>query len=150
MSTAPDNPSPLPFIHPDDMPDVYCLTGVGTCMEPLYNDGALLAFDKRTRPGTGDVVGIIFTREAARRRAQPGSIKRLVLGLPPSCFDGSIVAEQLNPPRQYIFDTRDVLAVHKCIGTAEPGEDGIARIAADLVRHADAGEGNASVGDRRN
>ena len=116
--------APLPFIHPDDMPDVYALTGVGTCMEPMFKDGVLLAFDKRQVPVPGDIVGLIFTREAALRRNLPGSIKRLVMGLPPAGFDGLVVAEQINPHRVYYFPTTDVLAVHKCVGRVTKLADG--------------------------
>lgn len=119
---------PLPFIHPDDMPDVYALTGVGTCMLPLLDDGGLLIFDKRLNPQPGDIVGLIFTREAGLRRGQPGSIKRLVMGLPPAGFDGIVVAEQINPHRVYYFPTTDLLAVHKFVGTAESTGDGQARL----------------------
>jgi hypothetical protein len=116
----------LPFIHPDDMPDRYALTGIGTCMEPIFTDGALLAFDKRAEPKPGDIIGIIFTREAALRRNQPGSLKRLVMSLPPPGFDGYVVAEQVNPHRVYHFPIADILAVHKFIGEAIRFADGSA------------------------
>lgn len=114
----------LPFIHPDDMPDRYALTGVGTCMEPIFKDGALLVFDKHLQCEPGDIVGIIFTREAGLRRNQPGSLKRLVMALPPAGFDGVVVAEQVNPHRVYYFPTTDILAVHKFIGEATRFPDG--------------------------
>jgi phage repressor protein C with HTH and peptisase S24 domain len=129
MATAPNTQNgALPFIHPDDMPDRYALTGRGTCMEPMIPDGALVAFDKREEPLDGDIVGLIFGREAAGRRGLPGMIKRLVIPLPPAGFDGLIVVEQINPPRTYTFSSRDVLAVHKFIGLPERGEDGSARL----------------------
>ena len=124
MSAAVLARAPLPFIHPDDMPDVYALTGVGTCMEPLFKDGVLLAFDKRQKPVPGDIVGLIFTREAALRRNLPGSIKRLVMALPPAGFDGLVIGEQINPHRVYSFPTTDLLAVHKCVGRVERLPDG--------------------------
>ncbi len=120
--------APLPFIHPDDMPDVYALTGVGTCMMPLLEDGGLLVFDKRLDPQPGDIVGLIFTREAGLRRGQPGSLKRLVMMLPPSGFEGIVVAEQINPHRVYYFPTTDLLAVHKFVGVAERLPDGRAAL----------------------
>ena len=116
--------SPLPFIHPDDMPDVYALTGVGTCMEPLLQDGGVIAFDKRKPPVPGDIVGLIFTREAALRRNLPGMLKRLVMALLPAGFDGIVVAEQINPHRVYYIPTTDVLAVHKCVGRVSKLADG--------------------------
>lgn len=108
-----------PFIHPDDMPDMYALTGVGTCLAPLIEDGACCVFDKRQEPQSGDIVGIIFTEEARERRCMPGWIKRLVIAPPPPGFDGLMMVEQINPPRNYWIETRDLLAVHKFVGIAE-------------------------------
>lgn len=123
--------SPLPFIHPDDMPDVYALRGVGTCMEPRVPDGSLVVMDKRQTPAPGDVVSVTFTREAAARWRLPGLLKMLALGLPPMNLVGDavglIVVDQINPPRRYAIPTTDVLAVHKCLGTAETGSDGTVR-----------------------
>lgn len=118
----------LPFIHPDDMPVLYALTGKGACMEPLLPDGSLLAFDKRLEPHGGDIVSLFFTRDAARRRGMPGMIKRLITSLPPQGFDGLLVVEQLNPPRTMTVPSADVLAVHKFIGIPERGEGGALRV----------------------
>lgn len=117
--TAADRIPPPKFIHPDDMPDRYAITGVGTCMEPLIADGSLVAFDKRQEPQGGDIVALIFTPEAARRRGQPGMIKRLVFALPPAGFDGLIVVEQINPRKTLTIPSTDVLAVHRFIGLPE-------------------------------
>lgn len=123
--------APLPFIHPDDMPERYALTGVGNCLAPMIKDGALVVFDKSADIKAGDTVGLIFTRDFAARYGFPGCIKRLTLALPPAHLPPGIAAlivvEQLNPPRQYTFASRDVLAVHKAIGFAERGEDGQTR-----------------------
>lgn len=132
MATAFDNrPKRLipqiPFIHPDDMGDRYALTGVGTCMMPLIEDGAILAFDQRERPEEGDLVGVIFTREAGLRQGMPGMVKRLV-SLPFEGFEGLIIVEQINPHRRLIIPSTDVLAVHKMIGTATPKGNGLASI----------------------
>ena len=118
----------LSFIHPDTMPDQYALVGIGQCMAPLIPDGTLMVFDKRPEPRPGDIVGLVFTREAAKRWGLPGLFKRLALALPPSdeC-GGLVVVDQLNPPRRYCIPTGDVLAVHKAVGTAESDGDGQAR-----------------------
>lgn len=117
------------FINPDDMPDLYAVTGVGTCMEPEVPDGTCCVFDKREDPKPGDIVGVIFTPEAAARRQQPGMIKRLVMSPPPAGFEGVFIVEQVNPPRDYTLETRDVLAIHKFVGTAIRGEEGKAYFA---------------------
>jgi len=90
----------LPYIHPDDMPEFYALTGVGTCMEPELTDGAAIAFTKKGTPQPRDLVGIIFTETAAQRWGQPGLIKRLILPIPPAGFADVVAVEQLNPPRR--------------------------------------------------
>lgn len=116
----------LPFIHPDDMPEVYAMTGRGTCMVPLIANGATIVMDKREQPVPGDTVTLTFTREAAQRWGVPGLVKRLAFGLPPAGFDGLIVVQQLNPPRFYTIPAGDVLAVHKCVGFAKSDGTGMA------------------------
>ncbi|AJA10023.1 hypothetical protein SKP52_15725 [Sphingopyxis fribergensis] len=117
----------LPFIHPDDMANRYALTGRGNCMAPVITDGALIAFDKRETPEPGDLVGIVFTREAAVRHGMPGIVKRLVSRPTFGCV-AIIVVEQLNPPRSFSIASTDVLAVHKLIGLAVDRGDGKAMI----------------------
>ena len=133
MASAPNYEAlDRPFIHPDDMPDLHALHGYGTCMEPLIADGTLLVVDKRETPCPGDVVSVIFTREAAARWRLPGMVKKLALALPPMDVGaggevvGLVVLDQINPPRRYAIPTTDVLAVHKCVGTATSQGDGLA------------------------
>ena len=112
-------PSLPKFIHPDDMPDRYALTGVGTCMSPLIDDGACCVFDKTEEPNPGDIVGLIFTHEARERRNMPGWIKRLVTPAPIiKSYDEVFLVEQITPPRTYAVAASEVLAMHKFIGTA--------------------------------
>ena len=121
----------LPFIHPDVMPDQYALKGVGVCMVPLLADGALMVCDKRRKPVPGDIVSLIFTREAARKWGVPGLVKKLAMALPPWNLTGDacglVVVDQLNPPRRYCIPTSDLLAVHKVVGTAEHDGEGRAK-----------------------
>ena len=120
--------APLPFIHPDTMPDQYALKAVGYCMAPMIPDGTLMVFDKRHEPTPGDIVGVVFTPDAAAQWGLPGLVKRLVLALPPAGLrTGLVVVEQISPPRQYVIPMTDVLAVHKAIGTAEADGEGRAR-----------------------
>jgi len=127
MATAAIAPrTALPFIHPDDMPDRYCLPGIGTCMEPLIANGSLVAFDKREKPRRGDIVCLIFTRASAQRYGVPGMIKRLAMDVPDGFdgFDTLVVVEQINPVRTLTFWTSELLAVHKFIGLPERRSDG--------------------------
>ena len=120
--------APLKFIHPDQTPERYGLTAIGTCMEPLISNGTVLVFDKSQEPERGDIVGLVFTRDAATVWGCSGLVKRLALSLPPpdlaSGVFGAVVVEQINPPRQYVIPTADLLAVHKAIGTAESNGQG--------------------------
>ena len=127
MATAAIAPrTALPFIHPDDMPDRYCLPGIGTCMEPLIADGSMVAFDKRATPRSGDIVHLAFTRETGQRYGVPGMVKRLAMDLPEGfeAFDALIAVEQINPPRRLWFWTSELLAIHKFIGVPERRDDG--------------------------
>lgn len=125
MATTPIQNGQLPFIHPDDMPDRYCLPGVGTCMEPLIPDGALIAFDKRETPKKGDVVCLTFTRAMALKQGLPGMVKILGMELIPG-FDTLLAFEMLNPRRTIHFWSSDLLAIHKCIGFPDKRADGSA------------------------
>lgn len=120
--------SPPPFIDPADMPDIYAVPGVGTCMEPRVPNGQLLAFDKRIAPEPGDIVVLFFHQHHAARYGAPGWVKRLVIGPPPAGFRGVIAVEQLNPPRQYLVPTAHVAAIHRCIGFAAADPSGRAQL----------------------
>lgn len=121
------------YVDPAQIPDFYALRGVGTCMVPLIDDGALLAFDKREPVTSGDTVNVWFRPERVKPGAPQGIVKRLVMGLPPTdvlplVIDMAIVVvDQLNPPRQYQIPASHILAIHKCVGRAELGENGQAR-----------------------
>lgn len=137
-TTFPVQRPALPFIHPDDMPDVYALRGVGTCMEPAIKDGELAAFDKRKAPQPGDIVCVTFNREDAPRYGVPGYIKRLAEPLPAiGAADGIIVLDMLNPPRRMTVRASHVLAVHTFLCVAQSQGNGIAAV----PRSALSGEG---------
>lgn len=115
--------SALPYIDPADMPDLYAITGVGRCMEPLYSDGVLLVGDKRETPECGDVVILHFCRDIAPHYGVPGWIKRLVQTAP----EGDLITvEQLSPPRRYSVPADHIAGMHKCVGTATSTGKGIA------------------------
>lgn len=132
MVTTSLQAQPLPFIHPDEMPGVYALTGYGDCMRPLIADGEVLVFSKTASPQPGDVVSVIFTQEAGQRSRVPGLIKRLALPLPP--LAGLIVVDQINPPRRYAIPSTDVLAVHRCMGVGESDGDRTVRLSRPFGR----------------
>lgn len=121
------------FVYPDQIPDRYALRGVGTCMEPLIEDGSLLAFDKREPVVSGDTVNIWFHPERVKPGDPQGIVKRLVIGLPPEdvrdvvMHMAVVIVDQLNPPRQYQIPASHILAIHKCVGFAETNDKGAAR-----------------------
>jgi hypothetical protein len=126
MATAYKSARAMPFIHPDDMPDLYAITGYGTCMVPLYHDGDLLVGDKREKPELGDVVFVHFTREAAPRYGFPGWIKRLIHIWPVEGEETLFTLEQINPRRRYIVPAGDITGIHKVVGTATSTGEGTA------------------------
>lgn len=116
----------LPYIDPRDFPDIYAITGQGTCMEPLFADGDLLVGDKRQDPEPGDTVIIMFRRDVAPRYGFPGWIKRLVELWSIDGEETLITLEQLNPPRRYVISADDIVSLHKCVGTAVSTGEGTA------------------------
>jgi hypothetical protein len=121
------------FADPDQIPSLYALRGVGTCMEPLIGDGSLLAFNKDDPAQSGDTVNIWFHPYRVKPGAPQGMIKRLLYGLPPKDVPSAlldmavVVVDQLNPPRQYQIPASHILAIHKCIGFAETDGGRIAK-----------------------
>jgi hypothetical protein len=111
-------------------------------MEPLIADGTCLVFDSRAPVAAGDVVAIWLDP----RHVWPGDpqqiIKRLVTGLPPldvplpAGASPIVVAETLNPPRLLHWPAEQVLAIHKCVGTAEGSGPGKAQFRPNDPEHA--------------
>lgn len=139
MATAFDSDAPTTqvFTSTDQMADRYAMIGKGTCMEPLFRDGACLVFDKNQTPEDGDTVIVWFRAERVKPRQPQCVFKRLVGGLPPFGFPFSVsrdsdceplvIVEMINPPRRFRIPASHILAVHKCIGVAESNGDGTAR-----------------------
>lgn len=131
--------APLIVRSPDQLPDLYAMTGSGTCMEPLIANGTCMAFSKSGQPQPGDIVVVWFKPEHARPGEAQCFLKRLVFALPPEShisfpLPGEtplapiVLVEQINPPRRYAIPGTHVLAVHRCIGPAEPQGGGRATV----------------------
>ncbi len=128
----------LTLYDPNELPELYAATGRGTCLEPEFQDGDCVAFSKSVQPKSGDIVSIWF-RPGVKPPGEPQQwLKRLLVEPPPgmlfpfaptsgSEFVPVIIVEQLNPPRSFTIRCTDILAIHKCIGKAEPGGNGKAR-----------------------
>lgn len=134
MATA-FKPAPSRFIVNDasELPNLYAMTGQGTCMEPVVKDGATLAFSKTIEPQPGDVV-IVWLREERQPAGTPQCLlKKLVSGWPKGAGQHRnvaepVIVEMLNPPRRLLFAPGDVLAVHRCIGPDIPTGNGRADV----------------------
>ena len=112
-TVAGEEPAPA-FLDPAELPDEYGMRVLGDCMLPEIADNALLHFDKREPVKAGDTV-IIYRRPEIVPEGQPqAQVKRLVLAIPDwvtfpwrdnpkSEVLPLIIAEQLNPPRQYYY-----------------------------------------------
>ena len=100
-------------------PKCYAVAIDGDCMAPEFRHGERVICDPDNWEIThGDTIAI-WWKDHTR---QP-LIKRLVFGLPDQRFwvksNGNaafmLAAEQLNPPRQYIFSCADIESVHKVV-----------------------------------
>ena len=131
-SRAPSAPA-RPFTDPATLPDVYCSTCEGDCLEPLIPNGATIAFSKLEAPKQGDFVVVWKRPEIVEPGRHQAIVKRLVMGIPPwvksfplkehpqSDVHALIVAEQMNPRRAFSIKCSDVIAVHKAIGYLAEG-----------------------------
>ncbi len=113
-------------IDPSGLPPRYGMRVSGDCMMPEIADDDLLLFDRREPVAAGDLVIIYFRPEIVASGEFQGKVKRLVTGVPfhvtfpwrdnPKS-DGAalIVAETLNPRRQFAYPCAEILAIHKCL-----------------------------------
>jgi hypothetical protein len=125
--------------RPDEMPDIYASVLKGDCLEPMFEDGACLVFDKNREPDNGDFVGIWLHPDAVAAGESTRRIKRLVTGPPPgmsfpvsfapdSELQPIIILEQLNPRGRFAVPGSQILAMHKVIGEAVQDGGGQARM----------------------
>jgi hypothetical protein len=97
-------------VDPEYLPDRYCMTVSGTCMEPEIADGALMEFAKGpVKPG--DTVAI-FRRPSG---IGAGEFHILVKRLVAVTKDGVYMA-MLNPPKTLWLPPEDVVGIHRCVG----------------------------------
>jgi hypothetical protein len=99
----------------------------GTCLEPHIPNGTAVVCDKNEKVNSGDFVILFFRSERVAPGAHAALCKRLVLGLPPfvklpwhdkpGSDDPVIIVAMLNPPQHISYRWRDLLAIHKVLGT---------------------------------
>lgn len=104
----------------------------GDCMSPEIRNNDLAYFDKHEPVKAGDTVMMLFRPELVKPGQMQAQVKRLVTNVPhwvkfpfedhpKSDVLALVIAEMLNPPRQFTVRCRDLLALHKCIGV-KPAE----------------------------
>ena len=121
------------FTDPATLPDLYCSTCEGDCLQPLIPNGATIAFSKLEVPKAGDFVVVWKRPEIVEAGRHQAIVKRMVMNIPPwvksfpfkehpqSEVHALIVAEQMNPRRAFSIKCSDVIAVHKAIGYLAEG-----------------------------
>ena len=116
-------PKPLPEgIEPEDC---YATRLTGDCLKPLVYDDCGIVAAGNLHPRNGDFAVIYF-----HGREQP--LLKLIVMVPPvelmNIKSGGnvvpiVIAEQLNPRRQYHFPVDKIEAIHRVIGFTPAGSD---------------------------
>ncbi len=119
------------IFHPETLPKVYALELNGDWLDPVVKHGQLGVYSPLLSYEPGDFVAIFFNRRYAEFEGTNVLMKRLVIPPPPGLdFSGPpitgdvspvIVAEQLNPRKQYFYKCKDILAIHRCVGWCDRG-----------------------------
>lgn len=132
---SPSTPSPLPGIpFPDlaSIPERYAMILKGDCLEPDLKDGAEVQFSRDEPFKVGDFCCFVLRPELVSPGGMQCMIKRLTMGLPPyvtlpwtenpkSDVHALVMAEQLNPRRQFMIKCDRLLAIHKFLGVQGRG-----------------------------
>lgn len=126
-------PRTLIDFDPRNLPEIYAMQADGNCMEPELADGTMLIFDRAQPPQVGNLVGFFFKRDVVLPGEHQGRVKRLVTPLTGMTFPcdlqhgGTLIGECIvfsmnNPASLLAIPCCNLLAVHKCLGPAKPGE----------------------------
>lgn len=118
----------VPFMSAAEIPDVFAMRLSGDCLSPLLNDGDEVVFERAGRPEAGELCIFIMRPELVRPGGMQCIVKRLAMAIPPyvtfpwqenprSEVHALVVAEQLNPPRQYMMKCESLLGVHRFVRT---------------------------------
>ena len=127
LSVASPEPKRHLTVDPSELPDRYAMICEGVCLEPEIADGTRLLFDKHEPFGAGDLVVLFRRPELVQPGHHQAIVKRLVMAPPPwvkfpwrenprSEVRALVIAEQINPRRQYAIPCEDLLGIHKCLG----------------------------------
>ena len=94
-------------------PNGYATYVTGTSMEPRYHPGELI-YVHPGKPVTAGSYVLVQLAPKEEGAPPPALIKRLV-----KRTTSKIVLEQFNPPKAFDFAMKDVLTVHKIVGSGE-------------------------------
>lgn len=95
------------------VPNAYACYVTGTSMEPRYHPGELIY----VHPGKPVTIGsYVLVQARPRTEGEPprAVVKRLAKKLAQK-----IVLEQFNPPRQFDIQTKDIVSMHRIMGSGE-------------------------------
>jgi len=131
----PRPPTLLPFIDPETLENVFCLTVDGACLEPLIPDGSRVVIKRSETFAVNDVVCIWFKRDVIFSGGHRCWVKRLTMKIPHfvkfpfvdapgSDLSPMVFTEQLNPPQRLAIPCSQVHAVNKVIGYFPAGKVG--------------------------
>ena len=99
----------------------------GDCLAPDIPDGAVAVFDKTEPVRPGDICIFVFLPHIVVPGMFQCMTKRLVIGVPPyvtfpwrehpkSELRALVIAEQMNPPKQYMVACDKLMAIHRFVG----------------------------------
>lgn len=100
-----------PFL--EGVPKAYACYVTGTSMEPRYHPGELIY----VHPGKPVVIGSYVLVQA--RPAHDGEPPRAVVKRLAKKLASKLVLEQFNPPKMIEVQTKDVVSIHKIMGSGE-------------------------------
>ncbi|NQW09544.1 MAG: hypothetical protein HQ481_06655 [Alphaproteobacteria bacterium] len=123
---APEVKPIVPF-RDATFPELYAMKLSGDCLAPDLMDGDEVKFSSVEPPVVGDFCIFIMQPELVPRGGMQCIIKRMVMAPPPyvklpfrenpqSEVHALVMAEQLNPRRQFMIKCEHLLAIHKFVG----------------------------------
>ena len=107
----------------------YGLQLTGNCLDPEFKDGDLVVFDRDAKIEAGCFANFFYRAEVVPPGQLSVALKRVVFAPPPfvklpfrdhpdSTVIPLVIVEQFNPARQWSIRMSDLLAVHRCLGSA--------------------------------
>lgn len=123
----PDSAVPDFITDPSALPEIYAMICAGDCMSPEIKDGEAVGFLRDAPIERGDLAAFFFKPELVPPGQLQVAIKRVLIAPPPwvefpyrehpdSEVRAVVIAEQINPYKQYSIPCTHLLGIHKCLG----------------------------------